>query len=78
MLQAAFFVGLRLALVATQLCGKHLSAAVNQYATVEEAVFSVRPPGGCITRISLRQLKLETFRVGCSSRELKESAVDSD
>jgi hypothetical protein len=30
------------ALVATQRCGKHISAAVNQHATIEEAVFSVR------------------------------------
>jgi hypothetical protein len=29
--------------VATQRCGKHISAAVNQHATIEEAVFSVRP-----------------------------------
>jgi hypothetical protein len=26
-----------------QLCGKHISAAVNQHATVEEAVFSDNP-----------------------------------
>jgi hypothetical protein len=25
-----------------QLCGKHVSAAVNQHATIEEAFFSVR------------------------------------
>jgi hypothetical protein len=30
------------ALVATQRCGNHISAAVNQHATIEEAVFSVR------------------------------------
>jgi hypothetical protein len=29
------------ALVAMQRCGKHISAAVNQQATTEEAVFSV-------------------------------------
>jgi hypothetical protein len=31
-------------LVAMQLCGKHISAAVNQYATTEEVVFSVGLP----------------------------------
>jgi hypothetical protein len=35
-LQAAFYVD-RAALVVTHMCGKHISAAVNQ----EEAVFSV-------------------------------------
>jgi hypothetical protein len=34
---------------ATQLYGKHISKAVNQHATVEEAVFSVVPPRGYIT-----------------------------
>jgi hypothetical protein len=28
------------ALIAKQRCGKHISAAVNQHATIEEAVFS--------------------------------------
>jgi hypothetical protein len=32
------------ALVGTQLCGKHISAAVNQHATIEAVVFSVGPP----------------------------------
>jgi hypothetical protein len=32
------------ALVAMQLCGKHISVAVNQHATIEEAVFSVGRP----------------------------------
>jgi hypothetical protein len=31
----------RASLVATQWCDKHISAAVNQHATIEEAVFSV-------------------------------------
>jgi hypothetical protein len=46
------------ALVATQRCGKHISAAVNQHATIEEAVFSV----GTATRLyneDFRQLELE-------------------
>jgi hypothetical protein len=43
---------LRAALVAMQLRGKHISAAVDQHATIEEAVFSVDPPQGYITRIS--------------------------
>jgi hypothetical protein len=46
------------ALVATQRCGKHISAAVNQHATIEEAVFSV----GAAPRLyneDLTQLELE-------------------
>jgi hypothetical protein len=31
-------------LVATQQCSKHISAAVNQHATIEEVVFSVEAP----------------------------------
>jgi hypothetical protein len=39
------------ALVATQLCGKHISTAVNhQHPTIEEAMFSVGPSRGYITR----------------------------
>jgi hypothetical protein len=41
----------RAALVATQLCGKHISVAVKQHAIIEEAVFYVGPPRGYITRI---------------------------
>jgi hypothetical protein len=37
----AVFSVVSAALVATQLCGKHIFAAVNQHATVEEAVCSV-------------------------------------
>jgi hypothetical protein len=40
-LQAAFSV-VRPAVIAMQLCGKHNSVAVNQHATIEEAVFSMR------------------------------------
>jgi hypothetical protein len=42
----------RATLVAMQPCGKHISAAVNQHAIIEEEVFSVDPPWGYITRIS--------------------------
>jgi hypothetical protein len=35
------FLWARAASVATQRCGKHISAAVNQHATIEKAVFSV-------------------------------------
>jgi hypothetical protein len=42
----------RAKLVATQLCGKDISEAVNQHATIEEAVFSVGPPRGYKTRTS--------------------------
>jgi hypothetical protein len=37
---------------ATQLSSKHISAAVNQQATIAEAVFSVGPPRCYITRTS--------------------------
>jgi hypothetical protein len=46
------------AFVATQRCGKHVSAAVGQHADVEEAVFSV----GATPRlynVDLRKLELE-------------------
>jgi hypothetical protein len=45
-----------------QRCGKHISAAVNQHATIEDAVFSV----GVAPRLyneDLRQLELELSRV---------------
>jgi hypothetical protein len=42
----------RTARATTQLCGKHISAVVYQYQTIEEAVLSVGPPRGCVTRIS--------------------------
>jgi hypothetical protein len=32
------------ALIAKQLCDKHISAAANQHSAIEEAVFSVSPP----------------------------------
>jgi hypothetical protein len=52
-----FFV-VRVALVATQRCGKHISAAANQHATIEEAVFSaVAAPR--LYNEDLRQLELE-------------------
>jgi hypothetical protein len=52
------FSVVRPALVATQPCGKHISAAMNQHATMKEAVFSV----GAVPRLydeDLRQLELE-------------------
>jgi hypothetical protein len=39
-------------LLATHLGGKHIYAAVNQHAAIEEAVFSFDPSRGCILRIS--------------------------
>jgi hypothetical protein len=39
----AVFSVTRAVRVAMQRCGKHISAAVNQHATTEEAVFSVEP-----------------------------------
>jgi hypothetical protein len=37
----AVFSEVSAALVASQRCRKHISAALNQHATIEEAVFSV-------------------------------------
>jgi hypothetical protein len=41
--------------VATQRCGKHMSAAVNQHATIEEPVFSMGSPR--VYNEDLRQLR---------------------
>jgi hypothetical protein len=49
--RAVFYV-IRISRIDTQRCGKYISAAVNQHATIEEAVFSMEPPQGYITRIS--------------------------
>jgi hypothetical protein len=49
-------------LVVKQRCGKHISAAVSQNATMEDAVFSV----GAATMLyneDLRQLELKLSRV---------------
>jgi hypothetical protein len=49
------------ALVVTQRCGKHISAAVNQHATIVEAVLSFgAAPRLC--NLDLRQLELELSR----------------
>jgi hypothetical protein len=40
-IQELFFSLVRAVVVETQRCGKHISAAMNQYATIKEAVFSV-------------------------------------
>jgi hypothetical protein len=53
----AVFSMVRAALGAMRRCGDHISAAVNQHATIEEAVFSV----GAAPRLynqDLRQLEL--------------------
>jgi hypothetical protein len=44
--------------VATQRCSKHISAAVKQHATIEEAVFSVGAAPNLYNE-DLRQLKDE-------------------
>jgi hypothetical protein len=52
----------RAAHLVTQLCGKHISAAVNQHAAIVELVFSV----GAAPRLykeDLTQLELELSRV---------------
>jgi hypothetical protein len=49
---------IRASLTPTQLCGKHISVAVNQHATIEESVFSV----GALPRLynkDLTQLERE-------------------
>jgi hypothetical protein len=46
------------ALVATQRCGKHVSTAVNQHGTIEEAVFSVEAAPRLYNQ-DLRQPELE-------------------
>jgi hypothetical protein len=54
----AVFSVVRAALVATQWCDKHVSAAVNQHASIEGEVFSA----GAAPRLyneDLRQLELE-------------------
>jgi hypothetical protein len=57
------FAVVRVALVVTQLHGKHISVAVNQHATIEEVVFSV---GGAAPRLykdNLTQLRDRIQRV---------------
>jgi hypothetical protein len=55
----AVFSVVHVEFVATQRCGTHISAAVNQHATIEETVFSV----GAASRLyneDLRQLRYRT------------------
>jgi hypothetical protein len=52
----------RAALVATQRCGKHISAAVNQYATIEEALFFVGS-APLLYNEDIMRLQLELSRV---------------
>jgi hypothetical protein len=62
------------ALVAMQRCGKHISAAVNQQATIEEEVFSVGAARCYITRVSTARIRIESsFGVG-SRRRLRRMA----
>jgi hypothetical protein len=69
----------RSARVATQRCGEHVSASVNRYAIIEEAVFSVGPPRGYITRTYAARSRTElSSGVGSCSRELRESAIECD
>jgi hypothetical protein len=57
------------ALVATQRCGKDISAVVNQHATIEEAMFSV-VAAPRLYNVDLRQLELE-LRVSGAGRIIK-------
>jgi hypothetical protein len=52
------FSVVRAALVATQRCGKHISAAVNQLATIEEEMFSMEAAPRLYNE-DLRQLELD-------------------
>jgi hypothetical protein len=54
----AVFSVVRAALVAKQLCGKHMSAAVNQHGTIKKAVFSEEAAPRLYNE-DLRQLELE-------------------
>jgi hypothetical protein len=51
------------ALIATQRCGKHISAAVSQHATIEEVVFSMEGAAPRLYNEDLRHLELELSRV---------------
>jgi hypothetical protein len=55
------FSVVRAAIVATQRCSKHISAAVNQHATTEEGVFSVGATA-VLYNEDLRKLELELSR----------------
>jgi hypothetical protein len=48
----------RFARVDRQRCGKHISATVNEHATIEEAIFSVGPPRGYTYNEDIIQLEL--------------------
>jgi hypothetical protein len=55
----AVFSVIRSALVATQLCGKYTSEAVNKHATTQEAVFSVGAAPRLRSQLDLTRLELE-------------------
>jgi hypothetical protein len=70
------------ALVATQRCGKHIPAAMNQRATIEEAVFSLEAAPR-LYKDHLRQLELELkvfpkLAVGRVIEKKRNSAVQTD
>jgi hypothetical protein len=56
------------ALVATQRCGKHISSAANQHATIEETLFYVgaasRPYNEDLTQLELKLRKSPALAVG--------------
>jgi hypothetical protein len=59
----AVFPVVRASLVARQRCGKHISVAVNQNATIEETVFSV----GAAPRLHNEDLRQSEIELGESS-----------
>jgi hypothetical protein len=57
----------------------YASGLLTHFATIEEAVFSVGPPWGYITRIYAARIRIgSSSGVGSRSRELRESAVEDD
>jgi hypothetical protein len=56
-----------------QLCGKHISAAVNQQATIEKAVFSVKAASRLYNE-NLTQLELELSSANRNEKEMAAAA----
>jgi hypothetical protein len=72
------FSVVRAARFAMQRCGKHISAGVNQHATIEEAVFSVGAGPSLYDEDFMQlegQLRIE-FRSRQLQKRMRESAVE--
>jgi hypothetical protein len=57
-----------------QLCGKHISAAVNQDTTIAEAVFSVDLPRGSVESELRVSLELAVGRIMARNGYVKKSS----